>query len=286
MNSKRELTYRELLQDVSRKLADAEVEEWKEDAWQLFSFSFGINRSNYFLQEEESLSQEHKELLPLLEERVQKRTNCIPIQYILGKQEFMGLEFLVNEHVLIPRFDTELLVEEVCRCSAGKEILDVCTGSGCIAVSIAMLGNPLKVDALDSSLEALAVAEENGKKHGAKVHFFQSDLLDGCKEQYDCIVSNPPYIATEEILTLAKEVREREPSLALDGGADGLDFYRRLIPQAKEHLRNEGRLFLEIGCEQGDAVSCILQENGYTQIQVKKDYAGLDRIVTAQKACA
>lgn len=275
------MTYQELLRHMEDRLKSAGIEEYKEDAWRLFSECFQMGRSSYFIKNTEPLSVEHEKKGERLSEWLKKRMQHIPLQYILGKQEFMGLEFLVNENVLVPRFDTELLVEEVCKYSKGKRILDVCTGSGCIAVAVAVLGEPLSVDALDISADALQVACENAKRQHADITFYESDLFTNIKGNYDCIVSNPPYIESECIDGLAKEVAVYEPRLALDGGEDGLDFYRVIIMQAKEHLSAGGRLFLEIGCNQGNAVLGLLEAAGYGRGMVKKDYAGLDRVVSA-----
>lgn len=280
MQERGQMTYRELLADVQKTLKSAGIEEYKEDAWCLFSECFRMSRSSYFAKGTEVVAGCDREK-KCLDEWVAKRLEHIPVQYITGRQEFMGLEFMVNEDVLIPRFDTELLVEEVCRHSRGKRILDVCTGSGCIAVSVAVLGKPGKVDALDISAAALRLAGENAKRLQADVTFYESDLFENIKESYDCIVSNPPYIESGEIQNLVAEVAGCEPHLALDGGEDGLEFYRRIIRQAKNHLFSGGMLFLEIGYNQGGAVLGLLQANGYDRGMVKKDYAGLDRVVSA-----
>lgn len=275
------MTYQELLRYTQDGLKSAGIEEYKEDAWYLFSECFQMSRSSYFVKNTEPVAAEYEKEKQCLQECTKKRMQHIPLQYILGRQEFMGLEFLVNENVLIPRFDTELLVEEVCKYSEGKRILDVCTGSGCIAVSVAALGKPALVDALDISADALQVAKENAKRLHADITFYESDLFTDIRGSYDCIVSNPPYIESEQIGELAEEVAVYEPRLALDGGKDGLDFYRVIITQAKEHLSAGGRIFLEIGCNQGDAVLRLLDANGYSEGMVKKDYAGLDRVVSA-----
>ena len=230
------MTYQELLRHTQDRLKSAGIEEYKEDAWYLFSECFQMSRSSYFVKNTESVAAGYEKEKQCLQEWIKKRMQHIPLQYILGRQEFMGLEFLVNENVLIPRFDTEILVEEVCKYSKGKRILDVCTGSGCIAVSIAVLGKPALVDALDISANALQVAKENAKRLHADITFYESDLFTDIRESYDCIVSNPPYIESEQIGELAEEVAVYEPRLALDGGKDGLDFYRVIITLLKPWL--------------------------------------------------
>lgn len=191
----------------------------------------------------------------------------------------MGLSFAVNPHVLIPRQDTEILVEEAQkRIHAGMDALDLCTGSGCIIVSLSKYA-PIHAAASDISAQALKTAKENAKRHGVTVDFIESDLFEGITSRYDIIVSNPPYIPTEEIKTLMPEVREFEPFLALDGKEDGLFFYRKIIREANSHLKPDGFLLLEIGCGQGKDVACLMEAEGYKEITIRKDLSGLDRIV-------
>ncbi|MDE7300163.1 MAG: peptide chain release factor N(5)-glutamine methyltransferase, partial [Lachnospiraceae bacterium] len=204
----------------------------------------------------------------------------IPLQYLTGSQEFMGMEFQVTRDVLIPRQDTERLVEEVLRCCSGKRVLDVCTGSGCIIISLAKLAKLKEAAGCDLSEKALAVAGANAGKLGAQVRFFQSDMFSCVDGRYDIIVSNPPYIRSEDIDGLMPEVRCHEPRMALDGGEDGLSFYRLIAGQAGQFLVPDGRLYLEIGCDQAEAVSELLRQRGFRELMVVKDYAGLDRVVT------
>ena len=231
------------------------------------------------------------------EEFVSRREGREPLQQILGTQEFMGLSFLVNRHVLIPRQDTETLVELVLKEVKDREarILDLCTGSGCIAISLAALGGFRFVAASDISQEALETARENagrilgdGGNESGKIRFRRSDLLDGFdrEERFDVIVSNPPYIPSETIGGLEPEVREFEPRLALDGSADGLLFYRRLAGECGAFLNRGGRVYFEIGHDQGAAVSGLLEAHGFTDIKVRKDLAGNDRVVSAAKGGA
>ena len=215
-------------------------------------------------------------------EGIAKRAARVPLQHILGEAYFMGLPFRVSEDVLIPRFDTEVLVEEALPLCEGADVLDVGTGSGCIAVSLSKLGRCRSVTACDISGNALAVARENAARNQAEVQFLKSDLFSGISGSFDVIVSNPPYIPTDEIEGLAPEVALFDPRLALDGGSDGLLFYRRLAEEAKAHLRTHGFLVLEIGFDQASAVSELLRENGFTEIRVRKDYAGLDRVVSGR----
>jgi len=194
----------------------------------------------------------------------------------------MGLTFGVNEHVLIPRQDTEILVEEVMRdLHDGVNILDMCTGSGCILLSLLHYSNDTTGVGVDLSEEALKVAQANAERLGkeSRVRFVQSNLFEALDEQFDIIVSNPPYIRTDVIEMLMPEVRDHDPRMALDGMADGLFFYRKIIDEAGNYLKRGGQLFFEIGHDQAQDVIALMREHGYKEIEVKKDYAGLDRVV-------
>ena len=217
-----------------------------------------------------------------------------PIQHIIGTTQFCGLDFTVDEHCLIPRPETEILVEEsmkfILRAAGSVQhmwVLDLCTGSGCIAISLfvklTLSANSCKIIASDISAAALERAQRNVARHhaGKGVSFVQCDLFDGIIGRFDCIISNPPYIARHEFASLQKEVL-REPRIALDGGEDGLDLYRRIAADAPAHLTCGGRLFLEIGWGQADAVRDILETSGLGVRAVHKDDAGIDRIVVAQ----
>ncbi len=217
------------------------------------------------------------------QEVLNKRCSHIPFAYITGHPEFMTLDFKVNENVLITRADTEILVEETIRICKDKliSILDMCTGSGCIAISLAKYLERAKVSASDISKGALEVAKENAALNNAQVIFIESNLFDSINSKFDVIVSNPPYIKKDVIDTLEKEVRENEPTIALDGGDDGLDFYRVIIENAKEHLNKDGYLLFEIGFDQAKEVKELLERNNYKNIRVIKDYSGNDRVVVA-----
>lgn len=270
------LTLKEALAKAVDKLQQMEVPDADIDAWYLLSYVTGLDRAAFFLHGEEPMAEPD---MIRYRDLVTKRGERIPLQYLTGEQEFMGLDFHVNEHVLIPRQDTECLVERVLPYVDGKRVLDVCTGSGCIAIAIAKLGKPFIVHGVDISEEALAVARQNATELNASVELFAGDLMTKMDGQYDVIVSNPPYIPPSVIEELMPEVRLHEPMLALDGGQDGLEFYRRIAGQAVTRLAPNGRLFLEIGCEQAAAVAEILQKQGYREVQVFQDLAGKDRIV-------
>lgn len=216
----------------------------------------------------------------LLLERSQGR----PVQYILNTCEFMGLSLYVDENVLIPRPDTETLAEKALEyLKEGDSVLDMCTGSGCVAVSLARYGPGLKITGTDISQDALAVAKRNADLNGQglKINWIKSNLFEAVPEKmkFDIIVSNPPYIPTEEIEALMPNVKSFEPRLALDGGADGLKFYRRIAEDGREFLRHGGRMLLEIGYDQASSVRKIMGEAGYSGVEVFRDLAGHDRVI-------
>lgn len=286
-------TYQDLLAWGRGQLAGAGVPEANLDAWYLFSEAFGISRAVYFLDQTRPLdiSQDSfRKKVEQFRQWIDRRKERIPLQYILGSQEFMGYVFQVNKHVLIPRQDTEILVEEILtdckrKKSRGLSVLDMCTGSGCIAISLKLLGNDCfsKVLAVDLSEEALLTAGDNAKRLGAEITFLHSDLfLNVPRESVDILVSNPPYIPKKTIDTLMPEVRDHEPRMALEASDNGLYFYRQLAREGFDYVKPGGWIYVEIGFDQAEAVSNIFWDNGFAQIQVKKDLAGLDRVV---KAC-
>lgn len=261
-----------------KRLEQAEVPEAALDAWYLLEYASGCARSHFLACPEEKL-EEGRERIFL--EAVQKRARRIPLQYITGEQEFMGLSFLVSTQVLIPRQDTEILVEEVLKfLRPGMHFLDLCTGSGCILLSLLHACPGAEGVGADVSAGALAVAKQNRKRLSLQADLVRSDLFSALSGNFDMIVSNPPYIRRGEIPALMEEVREHEPLLALDGREDGLFFYRRIAGECRPYLKEGGRLYLEIGYDQGTAVPEILEEQGFAKIEVVKDLAGLDRVVT------
>ena len=249
------------------------------DAKYLMEDIFSMTRSEYFLQKDKEADPQAK---ARYERAIEMRSKRIPLQHIVGYQEFMGMRFRVTEDVLVPRQDTECLVEYVLPYVQGKDILDLCTGSGCIGISLAKLGDCKSVTLSDRSKEALSVASQNAKELQAEVTLVESDLFDNLSSQFHIIVSNPPYIPKQEIETLMPEVRDHEPRMALDGGDDGYDFYRKIVERAAEYLFEDGRLMMEIGCDQGNEVYTIMKENGFTNIEIKKDLAGLDRVIAGK----
>lgn len=270
-------TYVELLSYGRNYLQQHHILDAELDAWYLLEHLIGHDRSWYFLHMRETSDSD-------VEENYQKllrlRGEHKPLQQITGKAYFMGLEFTVNEHVLIPRQDTEILVEEALkRMSENARILDLCTGSGCILLSLLYNKNKAKGIGIDISDEALKVAKRNSSDLYIDAEFVKSDLLEKAEGTFDLIVSNPPYIPAKVIEGLMEEVRDYEPHLALDGGEDGLDFYRRIVTEAGAHLNPGGWLIMEIGQEQGEDVSQMLSHAGYEEIAVVPDLAGLDRVV-------
>lgn len=273
------LTYRDLLQTSRNILKQQGIADADVDAWYLMEYAFLMTRSDYLRRAEEPVPENEQTTYLKL---VDQRAAHIPLQHITGSQEFMGLEFNVSKDVLIPRQDTESLVEEVLKVCKGKTVLDMCTGSGCIIISLTKLGGLTYASGVDISEKALKLARQNAKKLDAEVDFIQSDLFEEVKECYDIIVSNPPYIPTLEIPKLMPEVKEHEPALALDGLEDGLFFYRRISSDAKKYLKKEGYLFFEIGHDQATKVRELLMKDGYSQISIKKDLSGNDRVVVAR----
>ncbi len=271
------MIYREATEWGSAVLAEAGVTESKLDAWLLLENVCKINRTFYYSHMEEAMTLEQQSEYEIA---IRKRAERIPLQYITGEQEFMGLNFKVNSNVLIPRQDTETLVEEVLKiCQPGMRILDLGTGSGCIVISIMKNAHGMTAAGSDISKQALLVAKENGKLHEADIEWIRSNLYENISGRFDLIVSNPPYIAQPDMLNLMPEVRDFEPAGALDGGADGLDFYRLIIAQSRDYLNQDGYLYLEIGYDQGPAVTNMMCAAGYREVSVIKDLARHERVV-------
>lgn len=277
------MTYRELLRMGEEILKKGGIGEYRIDAFNLLEHIFGMNKTEYLLQQCEQA--DNKNRIDEYLEKIQIRAKHIPLQHITSKQQFMGLEFYVDENVLIPRWDTEILVEkvlEICKNIAEPEIdiLDMCTGSGCIGISIKKLCMNSRVTAVDLSEKALEIARKNADALDAGVTFVKSDLFEKLgNNDYNIIVSNPPYIRTDDINGLMDEVRLHEPFMALDGSEDGLKFYRSITAAAVKYLKKGGCLIYEIGHDQADEVRAIMQKNGFDDIVTIKDLAGLDRVV-------
>ena len=280
------MTYKELYLQGQETLRQAGIEEASLDARLLLEFVCGTTRNELLLGGERQVTED--ETFQYLQ-FIEKRAKRIPLQHLTGVQNFMGLDFEVNEHVLIPRQDTEILVEEAMKhLHDGMRILDMCTGSGCILISLMHYSNDCTGVGVDISAEALQVAKTNTDKlladKAKRISFVESDLFEHVEGQFDLLVSNPPYICSEVIETLMPEVREHEPLSALDGAEDGLYFYRRIVAEADTFLVAGGVLAFEIGYDQGCAVRDLLTDAGYLEVEVIKDYAGLDRVVCGIKS--
>lgn len=291
------MTYQEMLHWGEEELKRQGIAEAKSNAWILFSYVFSMSRLEFMMHciEDGEDAPENEEKWTVFQEMIEERVKGIPVQYITHEQNFYGYDFYVDDRVLIPRQDTEVLVSCVeqamqqemlqkRKISPGR-LLDMCTGSGCIAITLANVLKWEEVWAVDVSEDALAVAQRNNQTLGGMVHLLQSDLfsnLEGQKEYFDVIVSNPPYIESAVIDTLSVEVKDYEPRLALDGTADGLYFYRVIVKEAREYLKKEGQLFFEIGAQQGAAVKQLCLDYGYEDIRIVADLAGLDRVVAAR----
>ncbi len=272
---------REVYTEGKNRLQKAGVQSYEFDARQLLFFVFSIDANQYLLNQSMPLGEEEEKKVNSYFEAIQKRSEKIPLQYITGEQNFCGLDFYVNENVLIPRLDTEVLVEKILEYEEpGQRVMDMCTGSGCIAITLQKLGG-FQVMAVDISEEALTLARKNAQRNQAQVTFFQSNMFEQLSNtsKVDVIVSNPPYIESKVVDELDDEVKKYEPRLALDGMEDGLHFYRILAREGKRFLNEGGRLYVEIGFDQAEAVKEIFGAQGFLDIQVYKDLAGLDRVV-------
>ena len=270
------MTIEQLKKQGSDCLRAADIAEADLDAAYLLEYVLHIDRMTFLLDREKEVSLEDANRYM---EQIEIRAKHIPLQHITGEQEFMGYSFKVNEHVLIPRQDTEVLVEQVAKLADGKRVLDVCTGSGCIILSLDKLCNLTKAVGVDLSTEALKVARENGNRLAGSVEWIESDLFTNVTGTFDIIVSNPPYIETKVIDGLMEEVRCHEPMMALDGGEDGLYFYRKIVEESGKYLSDNGYLCFEIGYNQGEEVKTLMENAGFRDCQVIKDLAGLNRVV-------
>lgn len=274
------MNYTEAFLMGMQKLKEAEIGEAQLDARLLLEEVCGTDHNTLLCHGDREVSEAEEEQY---RKALEQRAVHVPLQHLLGYQNFMGLRFQVNEHVLIPRQDTEILVEEAMRyLHDGMRILDLCTGSGCILLSLLHYSNDCEGVGVDISQEALQVAAQNAELLGIKADFFKSDLYEKVTGKFDLLVSNPPYIERAIIPTLMEEVREYDPYIALDGGEDGLDFYRRIIGGAQDYLKRGGQILMEIGSGQAKAVSELLREAGFKEIDVCKDFAGLDRVVSGR----
>ncbi len=295
---------KDILDDGKKALKKSKIENADYDATEILLNLLDMDMARFLFECEDDLENKYdrnsiSNIISEFDELINARANHYPLQYILGESYFCGLRFNVNREVLIPRQDTETLVEKVIADNPDKNkyILDMCTGSGCIAVALAALGNYKLIVGSDISTDALNVAAKNaeelvpeinfGDEMNQHVYFVQSDMfddLDKIKERlgietFDIITANPPYIRSADIKSLQDEVRRYEPLLALDGDKDGLKYYKKIAESAKDYLSDEGRIYLEIGYDQADDVKKLFTKNGYTHIETIKDLGGNDRVI-------
>ena len=272
------MTYREAIVLGEKNLQQADIADAKTDSWLLLAMACKIDHTYYYMHIDEEMSEEQVREFEVL---IKKRAERVPLQYITGEQEFMGLTFHVNSNVLIPRQDTETLVEEALKViKPGMKVMDMCTGSGCVLISILKNAHDVEGIGYDISKQAINVAKENAKFNEVPAVFERSDLFEDVVENdFDVIVSNPPYIPTDLVATLMPEVSQFEPREALDGKGDGLYFYSKILEQCKNYMKPDGYILFEIGCEQGDAVSTMMRLAGFSEVHVIKDLARNDRVV-------
>lgn len=280
------MIFRMKIKDVLEKgnaiLKDNNIDEYSLKTRMLLSNILNKNKEYLMIHDDEFLKEDTEKQFF---NGIENLKIGMPIQYIINKQEFMGIEFYVDENVLIPQPDTEILVQEILeKIKPNDAILDLCTGSGAIGVSIGTIKNNenLKIVLSDVSEEALKVAKKNAEKNEVNVEIVESDLFKNIEGMYDIIVSNPPYIELDEIKKLSIEV-QNEPFIALFGGNDGLIFYREIAMKAKKYLKPNGILGLEIGYNQKESVTKILEKNGYVDIYCKKDFGGNDRVIICKR---
>ena len=272
------MTYREAIVLGESILRKADIVDAKTDSWLLLAMACKIYHTYYYMHIDEEMTEEQAREFEVL---IKKRAERVPLQYITGEQEFMGLTFHVNSNVLIPRQDTETLVEEALKVvRPGMKIMDMCTGSGCVLISILKNAHDIEGIGYDISKQAINVAKENAKLNEVPAVFERSDLFEDVVENdFDVIVSNPTYIPTDVIATLMPEVAEFEPREALDGRGDGLYFYSKILEQCKNYMKPDGYVLFEIGCKQGDSVSTMMRLAGFSEVHVIKDLARNDRVV-------
>lgn len=270
------MTFKGALDYGKEILKSAGIADYGLDAWYLMEYSNRIDKSWYYLHSSDEMEDENFQEYKLL---LKKRGERVPLQYITGSQEFMGMSFKVNSHVLIPRQDTETLVEEAAKMlEPGMEVLDLCTGSGCVMISL-LKQKDIIGTASDISKQALLIAKENAKNFQVEVNLVRSDLFQNITGKYDMILANPPYIPTGVIETLMPEVKNFEPMEALDGKEDGMYFLRKIVKEGKGFLKSNGYLCMEIGHDQGGRAAFLMEENGYRNVKVIKDLARNDRVV-------
>lgn len=276
------MVIRDVINDAERKLSENSIENSRMEVYILLEFILNKPKSTILCHDTQMMDKCDADRFYKL---IKRRIEGEPLQYIINRQYFMGYEFYVDENVLIPRADTEIIVEEVLQYSQNilnPKILDLCTGSGCIGISLAKRLKEANIYASDISKKAIDIAKYNSNTNKTTINFIASDLFEDIFiKDFDIIVSNPPYIEKFEIDNLPQEVK-KEPLIALDGGEDGMSFYKRIIKEAKKYLKNNGMIFLEIGYNQLDKVRKILSDEEYKDIKIVKDYSQNDRVVAAR----
>ena len=272
------MKYSKLYEFGCLQLKAADISDWKTDSRLLLEYACGTDFNFLYTNPDFEVSNDKE---TLYKEYIDKRLTHVPVQHITGSQCFMGLDFKVTPDVLIPRPDTEILVEEVLKdLHDGMRILDMCAGSGCILLSLLKYSNDCTGQGVDISPSALKVARENAEKLGISgAEFIESDLFQNVNGKFDILVSNPPYIKTSEIETLMPEVSKYDPFIALDGHEDGVYFYKKILEGAGGFLNRGSLIAFEIGNDEGEAVSGLMKEAGLKNIEVIKDYGGNDRVV-------
>ena len=276
-------TFRQMLDFGTSFLLEKNIKESEANSRELLMYLCNLSYSDFILSLDKEVNEKIFEMYKTL---LKKRAENTPIQYITGKQCFYGLDFYVDENVLIPRLDTEVLVENIINREINKDIsiLDMCTGSGCIAISLKKFGDFKEVLAVDISPKALEIAKKNAVENEVNIEFLKSNMfssLDKCKK-FDVIVSNPPYISKKELESLERQVKDFEPKLALLAGDNGLEFYKIIAETGKRFLKENGRMYLEIGCNQAKEVTKILNEQDFKEIEVIKELAKLDRVIVSR----
>ena len=269
------ITIAEILNRSINQLKKYNIENPRINAEQIISHVLGINKTDLYLNSKDVLKIEKSDLI---EQFILRRTKQEPLQYILGENEFYGCKIKVNSDVLIPRFETELLVEKVLHenvCS----ILEIGTGSGAIAIALAKQMKNVQIEATDISQRALRTARQNAELNNVSINFIQSDIFENIKGKYDIIVSNPPYISKKEYDNLAPEIRDYEPEIALLAKDEGLFYYKKVLENAKDYLTDKGKIYFEIGYDQAEKIKEIAKENGFDEINVFKDLNGFYRIM-------
>ena len=270
-------TIRELLDWLIRQFKNNEISSPKQNAETIISHVLKIKRLDIYLHLENEISEVQ---INMIFEIASRREKHEPLQYILGETEFFGYKFKVNKSVLIPRPETELLVEKIiCEEKKVNSVLEIGTGSGAIIIALAKNLDLKIIDAIDISETALKKAKQNAALNNIEINFFQSDLFENITTKYDLIVSNPPYISQEEYEQLPIEIKDYEPKSALQADNNGLYFYKKILQNVKEHLTESGKIYFEIGYDQAEKITEIAKKNGFSNIQVFKDLNGFDRIM-------